>query len=292
MRTSRGFSRGGALALVGVLLMGIALSGAFVLPADQQGVVLRLGKVVRSVREAGLYFKIPFMDSLVRYPKRLLEYDAAPVAVVTADKKNLVFDSIAVFTIHDPDLFYRTIRTVEAAQQRLDDSVYAAVRIVAGKATFDDLIFNTRDQSLAEATAVTNSQTKGYGVEVLRVAFKRVSLPEENEDAVYRSMVAERSRIAAQLRAEGKSEAARLRSAAQRKHTEILASAQRQAEEIKGQGDAQAQQLIADVAVEAPDLYLFLKTLDFYKNNLPGTPILLTPDAGVLRFLKGVPPAP
>ena len=84
MRTSRGFSRGGALALVGVLLMGIALSGAFVLPADQQGVVLRLGKVVRSVREAGLYFKIPFMDSLVRYPKRLLEYDAAPVAVVAS----------------------------------------------------------------------------------------------------------------------------------------------------------------------------------------------------------------
>ncbi len=292
MRPQGGFSRRDVLGILGVLLMFAVLSGAFVLPADQQAVVLRLGKVNRSVQEAGLYFKIPFLDSLVRYPKRLIEYDAAPVAVVTSDKKNLVFDSIAVFVIRDPDLFYRTIRTVEAAQQRLDDSVYAAVRIVAGKSTFDDLIFNTRDQSLAEATAVTNSQTRGYGVDVLRVAFKRVFLPEENEDAVYRSMVAERSRIAAQLRAEGKSEASSLRSAAQRKHTEILASAQRKAEEVKGQGDAQAQQLIADVAVEAPDLYLFLKTLDFYKNNLPGTPILLTPDSGVLRFLKGVPPAP
>ena len=292
MTRRKGSVRRRVLGVLGVVLMAGALSGAFVLPADQQGVVLRLGKVVRSVQEAGLYFKIPFMDTLVRYPKRLLEYDAAPVAVVTSDKKNLVFDSIAVFQIHDPDLFYRTIRTVEAAQQRLDDSVYAAVRIVAGKATFDDLIFNTRDQSLVEATVATNNQTKGYGVEVLRVAFKRVSLPEENEDAVYRSMVAERSRVAAQLRAEGRSEAARLRSEAQKKHTEILASAQRKAEEVKGKGDAQAQQLIADVAVEAPDLYLFLKTLDFYKNNLPGTPIILTPDSGVLRLLKGVSSAP
>lgn len=284
-----GFSRTNLLALLGLVLVVGILSGMFVLKADEQAVVLRLGKVERAVREPGLYLKLPFLDTLVRYPKRLVEYDAAPVAVVTADKKNLVFDSIAVFHIADPELFYRTIRTVEAAQQRLDDSVYAAVRIVAGKASFDDLIFNTRDQSLTEATTVTNNQTKGYGVEVLRVAFKRVFLPEENEDAVYRSMVAERSRIAAQLRAQGKSEASRLRSAAQKQHTEILAGAQRKAEELKGQGDAEAQQLIADVAVEAPDLYVFLKTLDFYKNNLPGTPVLLTPDSGLLRYLKGVP---
>jgi membrane protease subunit HflC len=177
---------------------------------------------------------------------------------------------------------------VEGAQQRLDDSVYAAVRIVAGKATFDELVFSMRGDSLVEATRITNDQTSAYGVDVLKVAFKRVFLPQENEEAVYRSMVAERSRIAAQLRAEGRSIAARLRSKAQRDYTEILAAAQKQAEETRGQGDAEAQRIIADAAGQNPDLYLFLRTLEFYKENLPETPVFLKPGEGILRYLKGV----
>ncbi len=240
------------------------------------------------MRDPGLYLKMPFVDVVERFTKRLLEYDADPVAVVTSDKKNLVFDSVAVFRIADPDAFYRRIRTVEGAQQRLDDSVYAAVRIVAGKATFDELVFSMRGDSLVEATRITNDQTSAYGVDVLKVAFKRVFLPQENEEAVYRSMVAERSRIAAQLRAEGRSIAARLRSKAQRDYTEILAAAQKQAEETRGQGDAEAQRIIADAAGQNPDLYLFLRTLEFYKENLPETPVFLKPGEGILRYLKGV----
>ncbi|WP_051464408.1 protease modulator HflC [Aminiphilus circumscriptus] len=279
--------RNAVLLVLLVALVAVGIGSFYVIRADQQAVVLRFGKVVRSVRDPGLYLKMPFADVVERFTKRLIEYDADPVAVVTSDKKNLVFDSIAVFRIADPDAFYRRIRTVEGAQQRLDDSVYAAVRIVAGKSTFDELIFSRRGDSLVEATRITNDQTSAYGVEVLKVAFKRVFLPQENEEAVYRSMIAERSRIAAQLRAEGRSIAARLRSKAQRDYTEILAAAQKQAEETRGQGDAEAQRIIADAAGQNPDLYLFLRTLEFYKENLPETPVFLKPGEGILRYLKG-----
>ncbi len=279
--------RNAVLLVLLVALVAVGIGSFYVIRADQQAVVLRFGKVVRSVRDPGLYLKMPFADVVERFTKRLIEYDADPVAVVTSDKKNLVFDSIAVFRIADPDAFYRRIRTVEGAQQRLDDSVYAAVRIVAGKSTFDELIFSRRGDSLVEATRITNDQTSAYGVEVLKVAFKRVFLPQENEEAVYRSMIAERSRIAAQLRAEGRSIAARLRSKAQRDYTEILAAAQKQAEENRGQGDAEAQRIIADAAGQNPDLYLFLRTLEFYKENLPETPVFLKPGEGILRYLKG-----
>jgi membrane protease subunit HflC len=279
--------RNAVLLVVLVALVAVGIGSFYVIRADQQAVVLRFGKVVRSVRDPGLYLKMPFADVVERFTKRLVEYDADPVAVVTSDKKNLVFDSVAVFRIADPDAFYRRIRTVEGAQQRLDDSVYAAVRIVAGKSTFDELVFSRRGDSLVEATRITNDQTSAYGVEVLKVAFKRVFLPQENEEAVYRSMIAERSRIAAQLRAEGRSIAARLRSKAQRDYTEILAAAQKQAEETRGQGDAEAQRIIADAAGQNPDLYLFLRTLEFYKENLPETPVFLKPGEGILRYLKG-----
>jgi len=279
--------RNAVLLVLLVALVAVGIGSFYVIRADQQAVVLRFGKVVRSVRDPGLYLKMPFADVVERFTKRLIEYDADPVAVVTSDKKNLVFDSIAVFRIADPDAFYRRIRTVEGAQQRLDDSVYAAVRIVAGKSTFDELIFSRRGDSLVEATRITNDQTSAYGVEVLKVAFKRVFLPQENEEAVYRSMIAELSRIAAQLRAEGRSIAARLRSKAQRDYTEILAAAQKQAEETRGQGDAEAQRIIADAAGQNPDLYLFLRTLEFYKENLPETPVFLKPGEGILRYLKG-----
>ncbi len=280
--------RSAVLLVLLVALGALGLGSFYVIQADQQAVVLRFGKVVRSVRDPGLYLKMPFVDVVERFTKRLLEYDADPVAVVTSDKKNLVFDSVAVFRIADPDAFYRRIRTVEGAQQRLDDSVYAAVRIVAGKSTFDELVFSRRGDALLEATRIINDQTSAYGVEVLKVAFKRVFLPQENEEAVYRSMIAERSRIAAQLRAEGRSIAARLRSKAQRDYTEILAAAQKQAEETRGQGDAEAQRIIADAAGQNPDLYLFLRTLEFYKENLPETPVLLKPGEGILRYLKGI----
>jgi len=243
--------------------------------------------------EPGMYFKLPFIDQLTTYTKKLIEYDAEPVAVVTSDKKNLVFDTFALFRISDPETFFRRVRTVGSVQQRLDDSIYSAVRIVSGRLTLDELVKEKRQQAIEQSTLIAGEQAKEYGVEILSVAFKRVFLPQDNEQAVYRSMQAERNRVAGQLRAEGQAEAITRRSLADRKEAEMIAEARRKAEEIKGQGDSTAQDTLAKATAEAKDLYLFIKTMDFYQNTLPGTPILLRPGEGILKYLKGVgtPPA-
>jgi len=279
------------LALLAVFLV---LSGSFyILRADEQAVVLRLGKVNATRSEPGMYFKLPFIDQLTTYTKKLIEYDAEPVAVVTSDKKNLVFDTFALFRISDPETFFRRVRAVGSVQQRLDDSIYSAVRIVSGRLTLDELVKEKRQQAIEQSTLIAGEQAKEYGVEILSVAFKRVFLPQDNEQAVYRSMQAERNRVAGQLRAEGQAEAITRRSLADRKEAEMIAEARRKAEEIKGQGDSTAQDTLAKATAEAKDLYLFIKTMDFYQNTLPGTPILLRPGEGILKYLKGVgtPPA-
>lgn len=180
-----------------------------------------------------------------------------------------------------------------AVQQRLDDSVYSAVRIVSGRLTLDELVKDKRQQALEQSTAIARAQSREYGVEILSVAYKRVFLPQDNEQAVYRSMQAERNRVAGQLRAEGQAEAITRRSIADRKETEMIARARRTAEEIKGEGDRTAQDTLARATADAKDLYIFIKTMDFYQTALPGTPILLRPGEGILKYLKGVgtPPA-
>ncbi len=280
--------------VIAVIAVLFSLSGSFfIIRADEQAVVLRLGKVTAARTEPGLYFKIPFIDQITVYSKKIVEYDADPVAVVTSDKKNLVFDTIALFRIQDPETFYRRVRTVGAVQQRLDDSVYSAVRIVSGRLTLDELVKDKRQQALEQSTAIARAQSREYGVEILSVAYKRVFLPQDNEQAVYRSMQAERNRVAGQLRAEGQAEAITRRSIADRKETEMIARARRTAEEIKGEGDRTAQDTLARATADAKDLYIFIKTMDFYQTALPGTPILLRPGEGILKYLKGVgtPPA-
>lgn len=258
----------------------------YVLSVDEQAVVLRLGKVVASLQEPGLYFKAPFVDSLTKYTKRLMEYDAAPVAVVTSDKKNLVFDTIAIYRIVDPDTFYRRVRTLSGVQQRLDDSIYSSVRVIAGRMTFDDLVKDKRLDALNQAAEMANQQSKEYGVIIDMIAYKRVFLPTDNEQAVYRSMQAERNRVAGQLRAEGQARAVSMKSEADRKETEILSESRKKAEQIKGEGDKKAQDIISSAIEESQELYIFIKTLDFYKDALKNKKMILEPSGEILRYLK------
>ncbi len=279
----------GVLALMVVLGLLIGISFLYVLDSREQAVVLRLGQIVAVEKEAGLHVKTPFLQQVIRFPVQNIEYDATAVSVNTQDKKNIIFDTIAVFRIEEPDIFYQKVRSVSGAQKRLDDAIYSAIRVLAGRLTFDQLLADQREEALDEATEIANQTARQFGIEILSVAFKRVVLPKENMQAVYSSMRAERHRIASKLRAEGKAIATEIRSRADRYYAEAVSDAKRQAEEIMGNGDRKAQETLLAAVGENPELYVFLKHLDFYKNNLGGTRILLRPDGGILRYLKGVP---
>lgn len=269
--------------VVALLLLVLVYDGFYVINQDEQVVILRLGEIISTRTEPGLAMKVPLLDSVVFYTKRLIEYDAHPVNVVTSDKKNIIFDSIAIFQITDPATFRRRVRTISAVQQRLDDSVYAAVRAVAGKITFDELLYVKRDEAETQALEIAAEQSKKYGVTIKTVDFKKLFLPQENEQAVYRSMEAERHRMSAQLKAQGKAEAMKLRSIADRKKVEVIASAMKKAEETKGDGDMTAQKTLSQATRGAEGLYDFMRRLEFYKQVLPGTTLILTPGQGVFK---------
>ncbi len=270
--------------LIIILLVLIGLS-VFIVRTDQQAVVLRFGKVTKVIQTPGLYIKIPLIDTVHIYTKKLLEYDAEPVTVVTEDKKNIVIDTIALFRITDPLLFYQRVRTIPGVQERLDDAIYSAVRVAVGKSKYDDILYKKRDILQQEIINSAKQTTEEYGVTVEVIRFKRVFIPEENEKAIYQSMIAERQREAAKLRAEGQSEAIRIRSEADRKAKEILANALKQAEILKGEGDARAQQIISSVAKLDPTFYTFLQTMGFYSNYLKDTIIVISPTSDLFRYL-------
>ncbi len=272
-------------AILILIVLVVFIMSFFIVRTDQQAIVLRFGKVINVIKEPGLYFRIPFTDTVHIYTKKLLEYDAEPVIVVTQDKKNIVLDTVALFRITDPLTFYQRVKTVAGVQERLDDAIYSAVRVVIGKNSYDDILYKNRESIQEEIINLARDTTKEYGVSVEVIRFKKVFIPSENEKAIYQSMIAERQRVAAKLRAEGQSEAIRIRSEADRKAKEILADAYKKAEILKGQGDAEAQKIISDVAKLDPSFYRFLQTMDFYKDHLKNTVIVVSPESDLFKYI-------
>jgi membrane protease subunit HflC len=264
----------------------VLLGSMYIQKMDEQSIIIRLGKINDVVTTAGIKFKAPFIDSRYVFTKRIVPYDTPPVSVITRDKKTIVFDTVAFYNITEGDKFFVKFKTVDAAQRWLDDIIYSAVRNQAGQFTFDELIYEKRSAAMDKTIVSVNDAGSKFGLFVKDIQLKRTSLPENNEDAVYRSMAADRNQHAAQIEAEGEAKYREITSEADRDYTEKVSDANRQSEEIKGQADKKSQALIADTMNEAPGLYMHLKQLDFYKKVIPGTPIIVKAD-GVLAGLKG-----
>lgn len=268
-----------------MLIVGFIVS-AFIVDVTKQAVVLEFGKPVRVIKEPGLYFKKPFIQEVIYFEKRILEYDSEPTLVVTKDKKSMILDSFALFRIYDPVLFLKTVRNELGAQARLDDIIYSEMRRVVGQYDFDDIVSKKREEVFEEVTKASREKSKELGIEINTVRMKRVSVPAENLKKIYDSMIAERQRQAALYRAEGQREAQRIRSEAEKKKVVILSEAYRKAQEIKGSGEAEAGRILQSALSSDPEFYQFLKTLELYKNTLPGNIIIITPDSELFKYLR------
>ncbi len=268
-----------------ILLLGFWVS-TFVVDVTNQAVVLEFGRPVRVVKEPGLYFKKPFVQEVIYFEKRILEYDSEPTLVVTKDKKSMVLDSFALFRIYDPVLFLKTVRNETGAQARLDDIIYSEMRRVVGQYDFEDIVSKKREEVFEEVTNSSKEKAKELGIEINTVRMKKVSVPAENLRKIYDSMIAERQRQAALYRAEGQREAQRIRSEAEKKKVVILSEAYRKAQEIRGSGEAEASRILQIALSSDPEFYQFLKTLDLYKNTLPGNVLIVTPDSELFKYLR------
>jgi membrane protease subunit HflC len=260
---------------------------AFRVPQWIQAVVVQLGEPVRTVREPGLYWKLPFVQNVIYFDRRLIEYDAAPRELLTRDKQQLVVDNYSRWRILDPLQFYRTVRDEAGARSRLDDIIYSNVRENLGRHTLREIVNEKRASLMEQVTKRTDEKAREYGIEVIDVRIKRADLPEKNEQNVFNRMRTERDRQAKKFRAEGDEEARKIRSEADKQVNIMLAEARKESEIRRGDGDASAVKIFADAYGRDLEFYQLVRTLEAYRKSLDeNTTVILSPENDFFRFLN------
>lgn len=262
--------RNNSLTIVIVLLV-VAVVGSqcfFTVHQTQTALVLQLGEPLDRVYEPGLHFKMPFIQNVVYFDSRVLDYEARSREAFTVDKKAIVLDNYARWKIINPLQFYRTMRSIPGAQARLDDVVYSQLRALVGAYTLTEVVSSHRAAIMKEVTNKVSALMHSYGVEVLDVRIKRTDLPPENQRAIFGRMRAERERQAKQYRSEGEEESTRIRSDADRQRAVILAEAAREAQITRGTGDAKAASVYAQSYNKAPQFYAYQRWLEAMRKSL------------------------
>lgn len=276
----------GIIAVIVVLFM-LGASPFYVLDLTQTAIVVQLGEPQRTEIEPGLKFKIPFVQEVTYFDKRLLDYDVPAREVITQDKKTILIDNFAKWKIVDPLQVYKSFQTQRGALRRLDDIVYSELRVELGRHDLHEIVSANRLVIMSEVAKRANEKANKYGLEILDVRIKRADLPEQNAKAVFDRMQAERERIAKQYKAEGAEEAQKIRSEAEKDREIILAEAYKTAQEIRGAGEAKAFKIYADAYRQDPKFFEFIRSMEAYRKVFSkDTTMVLTPDSEFLRFLK------
>lgn len=273
--------------VVAVLGFILVTQSAYVVDETERAIVLQLGKPVSQTKQPGLHFKLPFVQNVLFFDARILDYDSRPAEILTKDKKNMMVDNYSKWKIVDPLRFYTTLRTLPMGQARLEDIIYAELRVLLGRHTLTEVVTTKRSQIMEELTRKSNALVQEYGIEVIDVRIKRTDLPAETQRAVFNRMIAERQREAKTYRAEGEERAANIRSMADREKVILLAEATRNSQQLRGEGDAMAVKIFGDALKEAPDFYEFMRTLEAYRKTMDqNTQVILTPDSPFFRLLQ------
>lgn len=280
------------LASIVVFLLGLAALGAyftfFMVSESQQALVLEFGKPKRQVTKPGLHWKIPVLENVEYFDRRILALESTPQEVIASDQKRLVVDAFARYRIVDPLKFFQTVRDETIARSRLGAVVDASLRRVLGAATFSAVISERREELMRTIRNQVNAEAAGFGIEVVDVRIKRADLPEANSQAIFRRMQTEREREAAEFRARGEEVARRIRADADRQVTILKAEAERDAQKLRGEGDAQRNNIFAEAFNKDPDFFAFYRSMQAYEQGLKSgdTRLVLSPDSEFFRFFN------
>ncbi|HTV43908.1 MAG TPA: protease modulator HflC [Stellaceae bacterium] len=283
-------------AVVAVAII-VATSSLFTVDQTEQALLLQFGRPIRVIRTPGLRVKEPFIQNVVIYDKRLLDFEPPPEEVIGADQKRLIVDTYARYRITDPLLFYQTVFTEPVVRARLGALVSGSLRQVIGNVTLSALLSPERATIMRQIRDQVAAEAKSFGIDVVDVRIRRADLPPQNSEAIYARMRSERQQQAALYRGEGAQAAKTVRANADRERTVILADAQRQAQELRGAGDAQAIGIYAAAYDQDKEFFAFYRSMQAYRDALAGhnTSFVLTPQSNFFRFfdnLDGTPPKP
>ncbi len=281
-------SRGVLFAIAAVLVVAgiFAMSSLFIVDQTEQALVLQFGQPLRVLRDPGLQVKKPFIQNVIFYDKRLLDFEPPPEEVIASDQKRLIVDTYARYRITNPLLFYQTVASEVTARARLGALVSGSLRQVIGNVTLSALLSPERAKIMRQIRDAVAGQAKPFGIEVVDVRIRRADLPPQNSEAIFARMRSERQQQAALYRGEGAQAAKTVRANADRERTVILADAQRDAQKVRGDGDAKAIEIYANAYDQDKDFFVFYRSLQAYRDALTGnnTSFVLNPNSSFFRF--------
>lgn len=279
--------------IVGIFILLIIGSSCIVVTQENEYSLIRqFGAIERVVSEAGISFKLPFIQSADTLPRQTLLYDLSPSDVITSDKKTMICDSYVLWHITDPVKFAQTLNgSISAAEGRLDAIVYNSTKNVISSTTQDEVI-SGRDGALSVAI-LNNIGTSldQYGIELLSFETKKLDLPGDNKAAVYERMISERDNIAATYTAEGSSEAQKIRNTTDKEVTVMLSEAEKEAEILIAEGEAEYMRILSEAYNDASkqEFYSFVRSLDALKISMQGNnkTVILSPDSPIAHIFYG-----
>ncbi|MFZ1431344.1 MAG: protease modulator HflC [Geminicoccaceae bacterium] len=281
----------GAAVVVGLFML---LNAVFTVHQTQQALVLQFGNPVDIVQDPGLHLKVPFIQQVEYFDKRVLDFDAPSVELVLGDQKRLVVDAFARYRITDALRFRQSVGNEQAFRGRLEPIVFSSLRSVLGEAPLFTLLSNDRTQIMNRIKSEANKSLAGFGVALVDVRIKRADLPPENSQAIFQRMQTERQREAKELRAQGAEVGQRIRARADRERRVLIAEAERESQILRGQGDAEAIRIFADAFGQDPEFFDFYRSLQAYRESMGdgSTTFVLSPDSEFFRFFNGRAVAP
>lgn len=250
----------------GILLLS---SSVFTVREDQYAVLFRLGEITRSDFKPGLHFKLPVVNNVLFFDRRVLSLDSTPERFITSEKKDVTVDSVVKWRIRDVDTYYTATRGDELrANQALGQVVKDRLRDEFNKRTLQAVVADARSTMMVTVRDKANEVAEGLGIEILDVRIKRIELPDQVTESVFNRMSSERKRVASELRSQGREAAEKLQAEADRQVQVLLAEADREAQEIKGAGDAQAAAIYAAAFNKDPEFYEYLRRQELYKESI------------------------
>ena len=280
----------GMIAVLVVAVLIIASLSLFIVDQRQNAIVFRLGEVVRVVTQPGLYVKIPMLDNTRFFDTRILTIDSAePERFLTSEKKNVLVDLFVKWRITDVRAYYVSVGGDEArARTRLLQTINDSLRAEFGNRTVHEVVSGERDKIMELMRDRANDDASKIGVQVLDVRMKRVDLPQEVSESVYRRMEAERKRVANELRSTGSAESEKIRADADRQREVILAQAYRDAQRTKGEGDAKATGIYASAYQGNAEFYAFYRSIEAYKSSFRSKNdlLVLEPNSEFFKYIR------
>lgn len=276
------------LAIPGLVILGLILSSFFIVQQTQQTLVLEFGRLIKVIKEPGLYFKIPFIQNTRSYDKRILDFDLSAIPATLSDQKRLLVDTFARYKIVDPALFYRTVLNEEGAEQRLRILNQSIALSILGQFKLVDVLSPKRNEISREIRMQMNQAAKAFGIEVVDLQLRGTDLPAANSEAIFNRMISERNQEAQEFRSRGDEVAQEIKATADKERTIILADANKQSEILRGQGDAYVTQKAGQIYGKDPKFYDFYRSLNAYKSalNKETTTFILSPKDPFFKYMN------